>query len=244
MGMQEIGIELNDALSQFEHGAHNMRPDEVALFLRISSKALVNYIRNSNEQLAEDAPGYINPIVTEKIQSIFSELSNNLFSMAHTNEPLEQLKIIDRERLDQIIIIFDELMAIEEARRDQSENLRHFDEERLRLSDELRAIEEARRNHSENLRHIDLERLRLSDEIRAIEEDRRNHSENLRHIDLERFHLSEELRRIDEERLNRSDGLRHIDETRLNHGFELRHIDERRSHVSDGLLRAIEDIMH
>ena len=213
--MQEIGIELNDALGQFEHGAHTMRPDEIALFLRISSKALVNYIRNSNEQLAEDATGYINPIVMEKIQSIFSELSNNLFSMAHTNGPLEQLKIIDRERLGQIIITFDELMAIEEARRDQSENLRHFDEERLRLSDELRAIEEIRRNHSENLRHIDLER----------------------------FHLSDELRRIDEERLNHSNGLRHIDETILNNSNDLRHIDERRLHVSDELLRTIGDII-
>jgi hypothetical protein len=215
MRIQEIGIVLNEALGHLQRDAQNMRPDEIALFLRISSEALVNYICNSNEQLAEDAPGYINPTVMEKIRSIFSELSNNLFSMADTNGPLEQLKIIDRERLNQILIAFDELMAIEEARRYQSENLRHIEEERLRLSDELRRIEEVGRNHSENLRHIDAERFRLGDE----------------------------LRRIDEERLNNSNALRHIDETRLNHSDELRHIDERRLHVSDELLRTIEYIM-
>jgi hypothetical protein len=215
MRMQEIGIVLNAALGDLQRDAQHMRPYDVALFLSISSEALINYIRNSNEQLAEDDPGYINTIAIEKIRSIFSELSNNFFPMAHTNGPLEQLKIIDREQIHQIRNTFNEFRAIEEARRYQSENLRRIDEERLRLSDELRAIDEVSRNHSENLRHIDLER----------------------------FHLSDELRRIEEERLNHGNGLRHIDETILNHSNELRHIDERRLNVSDELLRTIEDII-
>jgi len=135
--MEEIGIVRNEALDHLQREARHMCPYDVASFLRISSEALINYIRNSNEQLAEDAPGYINAIATEKIRSIFLELSNNFFPMAHTNEPLEQLKIVDRERLHQMWNTFNELRAIEDASRYQSENLRRIDEERLRLNDEL-----------------------------------------------------------------------------------------------------------
>jgi hypothetical protein len=122
MGMQEIGIELNDALGQFERGAHNMCPDEVALFLRISSEALVNYIHNSNDQLGEDSMGFVPPMEIDKINFIFRELIDNFFPMAHTNRPLSELKIIETVKVHIIRDFISQSNAIEAQRQGLNTN--------------------------------------------------------------------------------------------------------------------------
>ena len=131
MGMHEIGIELNEALGQFERGAHNMCPDEVALFLRASSEALVNYIRNSNVQLGEGAMGYVPTIEIEKIQSVFQELADNFFPMAHTNRPLGELRIFEIDKIRMIEMFLVRSNDLEASRRDLNERffalLREFD---------------------------------------------------------------------------------------------------------------------
>jgi len=122
MGMQEIGIELNDALGQFERGAHNMRPDEIALFLRISSEALVNYIHNSNDQLGEDSMGFVPPMEIDKIHFVFRELIDNFFPMAHTNRPLSELKIIETVKVHMIRDFLLRSNALEDQRQGLNAN--------------------------------------------------------------------------------------------------------------------------
>jgi hypothetical protein len=126
MGLQEIGIELNEALEQFTPNAGRMSPYEIANFLRINRDALWGYIENSNEQLGEGALGYINPIAVDKILSILSELIDNFFPMAHTDRPLGQLKIVDLEKIREIEYILN--------------GLRRAEEEKLMLNHELSRI--------------------------------------------------------------------------------------------------------
>ena len=95
-----------------------MSPDEVALFLRISSEALVNYIRNSNDQLGENAMGFVPPMEIDKIYFIFRELIDNFFPMAHTNRPLRDLKIVETETFRMIRAFLSEASEIEARRQD------------------------------------------------------------------------------------------------------------------------------
>ena len=131
MGLQQIGTELNEALSQFELGAHNMSPDEVALFLRISSEALVNYIRSSNDQLGEDAMGFVPPVEIDKIYFIFRELIDNFFPMAHTNRPLGELRIFEMDKIRMVGMLLLQSAEIEARRRDLNDRffslIREFD---------------------------------------------------------------------------------------------------------------------
>jgi len=123
MGLRETGIRLNQALDDHTLDATRMSPYQVANFLQISCESLLNYIQNSNEKLAEDDPGYINPVAIDKIQSFFYELSTNFFPVAHTDSPLASLRIVDRERIHQIGNTLNEL--------------RHFQGITLNLSNEL-----------------------------------------------------------------------------------------------------------
>ena len=121
MRIQEIGIELNEALGQLQRNAQNMCPYEVASFLNISREALVKYIRNSNDQLGEDALGFVPPIEIEKIDSIFRALIDDFFPMAHTNRPLGELKIIEIDKIRMIEMFLLESNEIEARRRDLSD---------------------------------------------------------------------------------------------------------------------------
>lgn len=106
MQIQDINLALKSQMPKRQIDALELSPYDIAAFLQMSSQALCQYIAYANEQIGERADGYISPREIQNISAIFKELYDNFFPMAHTNEPLAKVKIIE---IDQILLVLDSL---------------------------------------------------------------------------------------------------------------------------------------
>ena len=109
MYIEDISTELKYELQIFNQDALMMSPYEIANLLIVCKDALLKYIEFSNQQLGQESQGYFGKDDSKKIDSLFRELGDNFFPMAHTNQRLGQLKIIDSERGEKLINSFNEL---------------------------------------------------------------------------------------------------------------------------------------
>ena len=97
MELKKINLNLKQKIQQNNAETLMLSPWEIAGFLEVCNQALNGYILNANEQLGEESEAYIAKLEIEKIDSVFRELSDNFFPMAHSNEPLRRLQIVDKD---------------------------------------------------------------------------------------------------------------------------------------------------
>jgi hypothetical protein len=99
MNLESIGSELKAAIASNTGQNAGLRALHSVTLLRISGDAFLNYLRYSNDKLGMNSDGYISQEYIERIDSLFRELNDNFFAMAHSNEPLQDLRIIELRKL-------------------------------------------------------------------------------------------------------------------------------------------------
>ncbi len=90
--------ELRELLNRVDD-PRAMTPGNLAYFLGIFRE-----ISNSLFKTLRDDPAFgLSDDEIRKVDDVFAELSNNFFPMAHSNEPLARLQIIERESIAKAI---------------------------------------------------------------------------------------------------------------------------------------------
>ena len=123
MLLNEISLHLKQSIENNHADALDLSPWEIAGFLNICHRSLYAYITHANEQLGSDSEAYIPITELEKIDSIFRELTDNFFPMAHSNEPLRRLQIVDKDEYHRVADGLLRLSRVGEDAQDLSENL-------------------------------------------------------------------------------------------------------------------------
>lgn len=123
MELSDISGHLKKSIQGKNPDALDLSPGEIAGFLDICRKSLNEYIIYANQQLGQESDAYIPKIELEKIDSIFRELTDNFFPMAHSNESLRRLQIIDKDEYSRIAEGLVRLSSVGEEALDLSDNL-------------------------------------------------------------------------------------------------------------------------
>ena len=123
MELKNISLYLKQSIENNHADALDLSPWEIAGFLNICHRSLYAYISHANEQLGSDSEAYIPITELEKIDSIFRELTDNFFPMAHSNEPLRRLQIVDKDEYHRVADGLLRLSRVGEEAQDLSENL-------------------------------------------------------------------------------------------------------------------------
>ncbi len=123
MHLNEISLELKRSIEDNRADTLDLSPGEIAGFLNICRRSLNEYIIHANQQLGPDSEAYIPNLELEKIDSIFRELSDNFFPMAHSNESLRRLQIVDKDKYHRIADGLLRLSRLGEEAVDLSEDL-------------------------------------------------------------------------------------------------------------------------
>jgi hypothetical protein len=95
MKIDQISKELKDNIKSFNRDTLAMNPYEIACFLSRCGEILLKYVEYTNKQLDTTSEEYINGEDITKIDNLFREMGDNFFPMAHTTEPLRNLKIVN-----------------------------------------------------------------------------------------------------------------------------------------------------
>jgi len=123
MELKNISLDLKQSIENNRANALDLSPWEIAGFLNICHRSLYAYISHANEQLGSDSEAYIPITELEKIDSIFRELTDNFFPMAHSNEPLRRLQIVNKDEYHRVADGLLRLSRVGEEAQDLSENL-------------------------------------------------------------------------------------------------------------------------
>lgn len=102
MDLKNISLHLKQSIMDQHANTLSLSPWAVAGFLDICRRSLCGYISHANEQLGTDSEAYISTTELEKIDSVFRELSDNFFPMAHSNMPLRDLQIVNKSEFERI----------------------------------------------------------------------------------------------------------------------------------------------
>jgi hypothetical protein len=108
MNLKDINLNFKDAIENGTDTHGKLYPYDVATFLEICHKTLQHYIRHANSQIDDDA-SHITSAELEKINSVFKELYENFFPMAHTNSPLSELHIINTEKAKRMKYLYEHI---------------------------------------------------------------------------------------------------------------------------------------
>lgn len=123
MDLKSISLHFKQSIEEKNTDELELSPWEIAGFLNICHKSLHTYICYANEQLGPDSEAYIPISELEKIDSIFRELTDNFFPMAHSNESLRRLQIVDKDEYHRVLEGLSRLSRVGEEALDLSENL-------------------------------------------------------------------------------------------------------------------------
>jgi hypothetical protein len=123
MHLNEISLQLKRSIEDNHTDTLDLSPGEIAGFLNICRRSLNEYIIHANHQLGPDSEAYIPNLELEKIDSIFCELTDNFFPMAHSNESLRRLQIVDKDEYHRIADGLLRLSRLGEEAVDLSEDL-------------------------------------------------------------------------------------------------------------------------
>ncbi len=115
MNLIDINLKLKNALQSGPSAHISLSPYGVAGFLEICHKILQEYIAYANYQLGDDKASHITPAELEKIDSVFKELTENFFPMAHTDTPLARLHIVNSEKARHVRHLFDNISSLRET---------------------------------------------------------------------------------------------------------------------------------
>lgn len=102
MDLKNISLHLKQSIMDEHANTLSLSPWAIAGFLDICRGSLYGYITQANEQLGTDSEAYISRTELEKIDSVFRELSDNFFPMAHSNMPLRDLQIVNKSEFERI----------------------------------------------------------------------------------------------------------------------------------------------
>lgn len=102
MDLKNISLHLKQSIMDEHANTLSLSPWAIAGFLDICRRSLCGYISHANEQLGTDSEAYISATELEKIDSVFRELSDNFFPMAHSNMPLRDLQIVNKGELERV----------------------------------------------------------------------------------------------------------------------------------------------
>jgi hypothetical protein len=102
MDLKNISLHLKQSIVDEHANTLSLSPWAIAGFLDICRRSLYGYITQANEQLGTDSEAYISTTELEKIDSVFRELSDNFFPMAHSNMPLRDLQIVNKSEFERI----------------------------------------------------------------------------------------------------------------------------------------------
>lgn len=123
MEIRNISLHLKQSIEEKNTDTLDLSPWEIAGFLNICHRSLHAYICHANEQLGPDSEAYIPISELEKIESIFRELTDNFFPMAHSNESLRRLQIVDKDEYHRVAEGLLRLTRVGEEALDLSNNL-------------------------------------------------------------------------------------------------------------------------
>ena len=123
MEIKDINFHLKQSIEGGNANILDLSPWEISAFLKICHKSLHAYICYANKQLEPDSDAYMPNTELVKIDSIFRELTDNFFPMAHSNESLRRLQIVDKDEYNRIADGLVRLSRVGEEALDLSENL-------------------------------------------------------------------------------------------------------------------------
>lgn len=123
MELSNISLKLKQSLQQNDTKIFDLSSGEVAGFLEICRQALYGYVSYSNAQLSPDSEAFLSVAEIEKIDSVFRELTDNFFPMAHSNENLRCLQIVNKTEYRHVVEGLSHLKRMGEDARELSEHL-------------------------------------------------------------------------------------------------------------------------
>lgn len=109
MQVVDIAFRLYELTHDSSPDPLKMSPYEIANLLLKYGEIIIQYSVYSNQQLGNESAPFVTKENLKKIDSLFRELGNNFFPMAHTNVNLGKLKIVDGARCNEIRNLFDDL---------------------------------------------------------------------------------------------------------------------------------------
>jgi hypothetical protein len=109
MQLVDIAFRLKEVTNASSPDPLQMAPYLIANLLLKYGEIIIQYATYSNQQLGNESAPFVTKENLKKIDSLFRELGNNFFPMAHTNVNLGKLRIVDGERCDKIRNLFDDL---------------------------------------------------------------------------------------------------------------------------------------
>jgi hypothetical protein len=109
MQVVDIAFRLYELTHDSSPDPLKMSPYEIANLLLKYGEIIIQYSVYSNQQLSNESAPFVTKENLKKIDSLFRELGNNFFPMAHTNVNLGKLKIVDGTRCNEIRNLFDDL---------------------------------------------------------------------------------------------------------------------------------------
>jgi hypothetical protein len=95
MKIEYISAQLKEESQRFSRETLTMSPYDTANFLLLCGKILLRYVEYSNKQIEPDSQSFLSESDITKIDGLFRELGDNFFPMAHTEEPLRNLRIVN-----------------------------------------------------------------------------------------------------------------------------------------------------
>jgi hypothetical protein len=128
MNPSEINRGLKRALEHHPAAALPGSPYTVIEILRLSHDALEAFVQHANTELAATPEACVSRDEMEKIREVYAELLNNFFPMAHTDQPIRELQIIERRRIAHLRGLLGEFMGLHEHARMLSEESRRITE--------------------------------------------------------------------------------------------------------------------
>jgi hypothetical protein len=95
MELEIISAQLKEKLQRHNGNTLAMCPWETADLLLKCGETLLKYLQFSNNQIGPNSEAILSASDMGKIDSLFRELGDNFFPMAHTTEPLRNLRIVN-----------------------------------------------------------------------------------------------------------------------------------------------------
>jgi hypothetical protein len=102
MTLEFISSQLKEESQRFDSETLSMGPYDTANFLLLCGEMLLKYVEYSNKQLEPDSQAFLSKSDISKIDGLFRELGNNFFPMAHTDEPLRNLRIVNTQQFENL----------------------------------------------------------------------------------------------------------------------------------------------
>jgi hypothetical protein len=102
MTLEFISSQLKEKSQRFDSETLSMGPYDTANVLLLCGEILLKYVEYSNKQLEPDSQAFLSKSDISKIDGLFRELGNNFFPMAHTDEPLRNLRIVNTQQFENL----------------------------------------------------------------------------------------------------------------------------------------------